>query len=149
MMTNARPTLPDEASIAANTSLILVADDDSDIRKTIARYVSRAGYKTVFAADGKTAFDLYNRLTDEGTQPALLIADLRSAEIDGRTLSTTLQEQFPTARILLTSGYTTDVNPVTGTTPEGFTFLQKPFEPNALLTTIERLLKEVDPKPIS
>jgi CheY-like chemotaxis protein len=136
--------LTDDASIAANTSLILVADDDSDIRKTIARYVSRAGYKTVFAADGKTAFDLYKRLTDEGTQPALLIADLGLPVIDGRTLSTTLQEQFSTARILLTSGYTTDVNLTTGTTPEGFTFLQKPFEPNALLTTIERLLKRED-----
>ena len=136
--------LPDEASITDNTSLILVADDDSDIRKTIARYVSRAGYKAVFAADGKTAFDLYSRLTDEGTQPALLIADLGLPEIDGRTLSTTLQAQFPTACILLTSGYTTDVNPVTGTTPEGFTFLQKPFEPNALLTTIERLLNRED-----
>lgn len=137
--------LTDEASIAANSALILVADDDSDIRKTIARYVSRAGYKTVFAADGKTAFDLYKRLTDEGTQPALLIADLGLPEIDGRTLSTTLQEQFPTARILLTSGYTTDVNSTTGTTPDGFTFLQKPFEPNALLTTIERLLKRENP----
>jgi CheY-like chemotaxis protein len=136
--------LTDDASIAANSALILVADDDSDIRKTIARYVSRAGYKTVFAADGKTAFDLYKRLTDEGTQPALLIADLGLPEIDGRTLSTTLQEQFFTARILLTSGYTTDVNPTTGTTPEGFTFLQKPFEPGVLLTTIERLLNRED-----
>lgn len=136
--------LTDDASIAANSALILVADDDSDIRKTIARYVSRTGYKTVFAADGKTAFDLYKRLTDEGTQPALLIADLGLPEIDGRTLSTTLQEQFSTARILLTSGYTTDVNPTTGTTPEGFTFLQKPFEPSVLLTTIERLLNRED-----
>ena len=136
--------LPDDASIAANTSLILVADDDSDIRKAIARYLSRAGYKTVFAADGKTAFDLYKQLTDDGTQPALLIADLGLPEIDGRTLSTTLQEQFSTARILLTSGYTIDVNPTTGETTEGFAFLQKPFEPNALLTTIERLLKRED-----
>ena len=131
----------DKTSIE-NTSLILVADDDSDIRQTIARYVARAGYKTAFAADGKAAFDLYKRLADEGTQPSLLIADLGLPEIDGRTLSTTIQNQFRTARILLTSGYTIDVDTTTGTTPEGFTFLQKPFEPSALLTTIERLLKQ-------
>ena len=59
------------------------------------------------------------------------------------------KNNFRTARILLTSGYTPDINPTTGKTLEGFTFLQKPFEPNALLTTVERLLKEVDPKPIS
>ncbi len=135
-----------EAPVDANSSLILVADDDSDIRQTIARYVSRAGYKTVFAADGKTAFDLYKRLADQGNQPALLIADLGLPEIDGRTLSTTIQKQFSTARILLISGYTIDTNAVTGKTSEGFTFLQKPFEPNALLTTIERLLKQKDPQ---
>lgn len=106
------------------------------------RYVARAGYKTAFAADGKAAFDLYKRLADEGTQPSLLIADLGLPEIDGRTLSTTIQNHFRTARILLTSGYTIDVNPTTGITPEGFAFLQKPFEPNALLTTIERMLKQ-------
>ena len=136
-------------SPAAADGLILVAEDDSDVRRTIARYVSRAGYKTAFAADGKIALDLYKRLTAQGNQPALLIADLGLPEIDGRTLSITIQENFRTARILLTSGYTPDINPTTGKTLEGFTFLQKPFEPNALLTTIERLLKEEDPKPIS
>lgn len=137
-----------ESHAAANPSLILVADDDSDVRRTIARYVSRAGYNTAFAADGKIALDLYKRLTAAGNQPALLIADLGLPEIDGRTLSITIQEHFCTARILLTSGYTPDINPTTGKTPEGFTFLQKPFEPNALLTIVERLVKEADPKPI-
>lgn len=129
-----------------NSSLILVADDDSDIRKTIARYVSRAGYETVFAADGKATLDLYERLTAERNQPALLIADLGLPEIDGRTVSTMIQKHFGTVRIILTSGLTIDIDPSTGTTPEGFTFLQKPFGPNALLATIERLLtRETDP----
>jgi CheY-like chemotaxis protein len=112
----------------------------------MARYLSRSGYTTAFAADGKAALDLYKRLTTEGNQPALLIADLGLPEIDGCTLSLTIQQQFRTARILLTSGYKIDTNPTTGKTQEGFTFLQKPFEPNALLTTIERLLKQEDPQ---
>lgn len=134
------------ASTLVDSSLILVADDDSDIQLTIGRSVSRAGYETIFAADGKTALDLYKRLTAERKQPALLIADLGLPEIDGRTLSITIQHEFPSARILLTSGYKIDINPRTGKTQEGFTFLQKPFEPNALLTTIERLLKQEDPQ---
>jgi CheY-like chemotaxis protein len=138
--------LPDSYESPANTSLILVADDDSDIQQAMARYLSRSGYTTAFAADGKAALDLYKRLTTEGNQPALLIADLGLPEIDGCTLSLTIQQQFRTARILLTSGYKIDTNPTTGKTQEGFTFLQKPFEPNALLTTIERLLKQEDPQ---
>ena len=141
-------SLPDSSESATDTksSLILVADDDSDIQRTIARYVSRAGFKTTFAGDGRTTLDLYKRLTAEGNQPVLLIADLGLPEIDGRTLSITIQQEFRSARILLTSGYKIDTNPTTGKTPEGFTFLQKPFEPNALLTTIERLLKQKEPQ---
>ena len=138
--------LPDSYESPANTSLILVADDDSDIQQAMARYLSRSGYTTAFAADGKTALDLYKRLTTEGNQPALLIADLGLPEIDGCTLSLTIQQQFRTARILLTSGYIIDINATTGKTREGFTFLQKPFEPNALLMAIEQLLKQEHPQ---
>lgn len=140
-------SLPDdsrESPTHINSSLILVADDDSDIRQTIARYVSRASYETALAADGKTALELYERLAAERNQPALLIADLGLPEIDGRTLSKLIQKRFPRVRIILTSGFNIDVDPTTGITPEGFTFLQKPFGPNALLTTIERLLKAED-----
>jgi signal transduction histidine kinase/CheY-like chemotaxis protein len=136
-------SLPDShnSSTSSNSSLILVADDDPDIQNTIARCVSRVGYKTLFASDGRTALDLYEQLTAEDNQPALLIADLGLPKIDGATLTLTIQERYRNACVLLTSGHKIDINPTTGKTPEGFTFLHKPFEPNALLTTIERLLK--------
>ncbi len=121
-----------------------MADDDSDIQNIIGRCVSRIGYTTTFARDGRTALELYERLTAQKNQPTLLIADLGLPEIDGRALSLTIQERYPTAHILLTSGHKIDINPTTGKTPEGFTFLDKPFDPNTLLITIERLLKQKD-----
>jgi CheY-like chemotaxis protein len=141
-------SLPDAHNLNTNTdsSLILVADDDPDIQNTIARCVSRVGYKTLFASDGRTALDLYEQLTGEDNQPALLIADLGLPKIDGRALSLTIQERYRKACVLLTSGHQIDINPATGTTPEGFTFLHKPFEPHALLITIERLLKQKGPQ---
>jgi signal transduction histidine kinase/FixJ family two-component response regulator len=140
-------SLPDSHNPSStNSSLILVADDDPDIQNTIARCVSRVGYKTLFASDGRTALDLYEQLTGEDNQPALLIADLGLPTIDGGALSLTIQERYQNACVLLTSGHEIDINPTTGLTPEGFTFLHKPFEPNALLTTIERLLKREGPQ---
>ncbi len=120
-------------------SLILVAEDDSDIQRTIARSVSKAGYQITFTADGKTALALYRQLTVERNQPILLIADLGLPGIDGRTLSKIIQQEFRSARILLTSGYKIDLDD-TGKTQDGFNFLQKPFEPNALITAIEKIL---------
>ena len=129
---------------STNSSLILVADDDPDIQNIIGRCVSRIGYTTTFAKDGRTALEVYERLTAQKNQPTLLIADLGLPEIDGRALSLTIHERYPSAHILLTSGHKIDINPTTGKTPEGFTFLDKPFDPNTLLITIERLLKQKD-----
>ncbi len=132
-----------ESPSPAHASLILVADDDSDIQQTIAKYLSRElpGYQTTFAGDGETTLNLFTQLTDKGNQPALLIADLGLPKMDGRALALKIQQQFPSALILLTSGHTIDTDPITTKTNEGFHFLQKPFEPNALITTVKRLLK--------
>ena len=132
-----------EAPGPTHASLILVADDDPDIQQTIARYLSRElpGYQTTFAGDGETTLSLYRQLTDEGNQPALLIADLGLPKMNGRTLALKVQEQFSSALILLTSGHPIETNPITATTHDGFHFLQKPFEPDAFITTIKRLLK--------
>jgi len=134
------PLKSEHSTVGIKSSLILIADDDLDVQTTIARYVSKAGYETASTADGKTALRLYRQLTKKGNQPALLIADLGLPEIDGRTLSTIIQNEFRSAPVLLTSGFKIEINTTTGTTRDGFHFLPKPFEPNALLTTIERLL---------
>jgi signal transduction histidine kinase/CheY-like chemotaxis protein len=134
-----------ESTSPTHARLILVADDDLDIQQTIARYVSREipAYQTTFAGDADTTLNLYRQLAAEGKQPALLIADLGLPEIGGRALSVTIRHEFPSALILLTSGYIIDTHPITGKTQEGFHFLQKPFEPNALIITVNRLLKEI------
>jgi CheY-like chemotaxis protein len=119
----------------AKSALILVAEDDTDVQRTIERYLSRAGYRTLFTADGNDALNLYRQ-----HKPDLLIADLGLPGIDGRALSKTIQREFPSAQILLTSGYPIDLDS-TGKTPDGFNFVHKPFEPpHRLTTTIERML---------
>jgi len=130
--TQARPNSP-------TNSLILVAEDDTEINKFIDRYLRKAGYQIIITGDGNNALTLYRELTSEGKQPALLIADLGLPGIDGRTLSTTIRQEFPTAPILLTSGYKIELGP-NQKTEDGFDFLQKPFGPDSLLNTIERML---------
>lgn len=132
-----------ESPTPSDASPILVADDDPDIQQTIGRYVSRElpGYQITFAGDADTTLNLFRQLAAQGKQPALLIADLGLPEIGGRALSVTIQQEFPSAVILLTSGYIIDTHPITHKTQEGFHFLQKPFEPTVLITAVKRLLK--------
>lgn len=126
-------------SASSSNSLILVAEDDTEINKFVKRYLAKAGYQAVITGDGNNALELYRKLSNEGNQPALLIADLGLPGIDGRTLSTTIREEYPSAPILLTSGYRIELGP-NQKTEDGFDFLQKPFGPDSLLNTIERML---------
>lgn len=128
-----------------NGSLILVAEDDLDIQKHLQRNLSKAGYKTIITSDGNRALDLYRTLSNEGKQPALLIADLGLPAMDGRSLSNTVRHEYPNAAVLLTSGYRIDLDPATRKTEEGFDFLQKPFAPYILLSTIEKILSKAIP----
>ncbi len=125
-------------STSTNNALILVADDDPDIQRTIDRYVSRVGFRTIVSADGKDALALYRQLTAERNQPTLLIADLGLPSMSGRKLATTIRQEFPSAQILLTSGF--EVELTKGKTEDGFDFLQKPFEGHSLTATIERII---------
>ena len=125
-------------STSLNNNLILVADDDLAIQRTIDRYVSKAGFRTIFSADGREALASYRQLAAERNQPTLLIADLGLPGIDGRTLSVTIQDEFPSAHILLTSGF--EIELINGKTEDGFDFLQKPFERHHLTAIIERIL---------
>ena len=125
-------------STSINNALILVADDDPDIQRTIDRYVSRVGFRTIVSADGKDALALYRQLTAERNQPTLLIADLGLPSMNGRKLATTIRQEFPSAQILLTSGF--EVELTKGKTEDGFDFLQKPFEGHSLTATIERMI---------
>ena len=125
-----------------NGSLILVAEDEADVQIFIQRVVTRAGYETLITGDGSAALELYRKLTKQGNQPALLISDLGLPGTDGRTLCNTIRQEHPTARVLLTSGYRIELEGNSRKTKDGFDFLQKPFAPNILLATIERILSK-------
>ena len=125
-----------------NGSLILVAEDETDVQIFVQRVVTRAGYKTLITGDGSAALELYRKLTKQGNQPALLISDLGLPGTDGRTLCNAIRQEHPTARVLLTSGYRIELEGNSRKTKDGFDFLHKPFAPNILLATIERILSK-------
>ncbi len=135
---NPEPALPNPPK----GSLILVAEDETDVQRFIERYVRRAGYETMITSDGNVALELYRKITKEGNQPALLISDLGLPGMDGRTLCNAIRQEHPTARVLLTSGYRIELEGNSRKTKDGFDFLQKPFAPNILLATIQRILSK-------
>ncbi len=120
--------------------LILIAEDDADVRRSLESHLKRAGYLTATAANGTAALELFNQLGKTETKPALVISDLGLPGIDGKSLCKKIQEKHPRTELLLTSGHRVDMNTQGTRTIDGFNFLQKPFEAASLLALIDEIL---------
>ncbi len=121
--------------------LILIAEDQPDIQKTMIRYLTKAGYLTNVSGNGRDAWRRFQELNSNGHRPALVIADLGLPDMDGRTLCRKIRTSSPKLPVLLTSGHVVDLDSSKKRTIEGIPFIQKPFDATQLLATVNNLLQ--------
>lgn len=116
---------------------VVAADDDRDIVELVAIVLGRAGYDVRTAEDGRQALELVRERPPDvcvldGVMPGLegfdvlkaIRADERTAGVRVLILTATVEEQREIRRH--------------GIEPDAF--MSKPFEADALLAAIERLL---------
>jgi len=121
-----------------NKSLLLV-EDDSDIRETIAELLEQEGYSVALASNGVEGLD---QLRGASPLPAVILLDLRMPVMDGWTFR---EEQLKNADwatipvVVLTADRNTTVK------ADAFgarRFLQKPLDIRELLGILSEVLKE-------
>ena len=112
---------------------VLLVEDDSAIRDTVAECLAFEGYGVVSAANGREALD---RLRD-GLRPAVVVLDLVMPVMTGHDLITAIRGDRTLAGIPLI--LMTAAMPGGSTRlPEADLYLAKPFELRALLDAVER-----------
>jgi nitrogen-specific signal transduction histidine kinase/CheY-like chemotaxis protein len=119
---------------ALGTERVLLVEDEAVVRGVVERTLQRAGYRVVVATSGDEALEL----THADRQFDLLITDIVMPGLNGWELGKRLVERCPGLPVLYISGYTEDV--ILDVDARGAAFLQKPFLPVDLLTTIRQLL---------
>jgi CheY-like chemotaxis protein len=70
---------PADGATAAATPVVLIVDDDADLRRALARILRQHGYVPTTAANGQEALDYLRR----GERPALIVLDLAMPVLDG------------------------------------------------------------------
>src|SRR5215210_598770 len=117
--------------------IILVAEDEDGVRRMLTRILSNAGYRTLEARHGEEAFRIaifaYPYLD-------LVITDVVMPELDGRALGQRLKERCPSLPVLYISAYPPDDLFHRGAPSATAPFLQKPLDPDELLSLVQRLL---------
>ena len=130
-------------AIRGHGELILVVDDETQIREAAVATLTHYGYRVLLAKDGTEALALFAAKTDE---IALIITDYNMPNLDGGALTKVVHQMNSRVKILAMSG-NNDGRSLHGHSL-GHAVMQKPFKGEALLLAVNKLLcPEEEPHP--
>jgi two-component system nitrogen regulation response regulator NtrX len=115
---------------------ILVVDDESNIRRMVARVLEAEGHRAREAGDGRAAIAAI-----EEEEPEVVLLDLAMPELDGLATLRIVRERWPELPVVMMSGRATLGDAVQATKLGAFHFIEKPLNPEALLLTVRGALE--------
>lgn len=116
---------------------VLVVEDNARVRKLSVERIRDLGFATLEADSGDQAYQMLK----DGAAADLVFSDLvMPGALNGYDLATKIADEFPTLKVLLTSGYASDV--VTGSMAHGDAreILHKPYRQSDLAQRLYALL---------
>jgi PAS domain S-box-containing protein len=131
------PSVALHASTPGTGQLLLVVDDDTQVRQTLVRLLTHAGYRVLAAGSGD---ELHQLQAAHLAQTALILMDLDLPGQDGLSLARNLQQMQPAQRILFITGSTGMRGFVVRSLPPDAPLLLKPFTREELLGAVQTAL---------
>lgn len=119
------------------TGVILLAEDDAQLRKMVSNTLLRAGYEVITAESG---LEVLQASHDHEGVIDLLLTDVIMPGVSGKELAERLLESRPEVSVLYMSGYTENSIVHHGVLDDDVNFLPKPVTPARLLSAIEDVL---------
>jgi CheY-like chemotaxis protein len=120
--------------------VVLVVDDEPDLRKSIEIILGRGGYAVLSAGSGDEATQLSSAY--EGTID-LLLTDVTMPGLSGQEVADRLRLQRPSLRVLYMSGFAQPLLTSKGTIGPDVTLVEKPFTRRSLLAKVAEVLAPV------
>ena len=115
---------------------ILVADDDSAIRRVLSQALGRAGYEVRATGNVSTLW----RWVNEG-QGDLVVTDVVMPDGSGLDLVPRIRKVRPKLRVVVMSARNTLLTAIKATERGAFDYLPKPFDLNELINVVGRALE--------
>lgn len=121
--------------------LILVVDDNLDLREALSDYLGRAGFNVIGAENGGEMWQQLKKHT-----PDLIILDIMMPGEDGFTLCQKLRRDSQIPIIMLTA-VTEEADRVAGLEMGADDYITKSFSPRELLARIKTILRRSQQSP--
>ena len=130
---------PDTNELAArgNGELILIVDDEENIRNVAAATLENFGYSVLTAVDGTDALAVYSQ---RGGDVAAVLTDMAMPYMDGSALIRALRKMDPRVRIIAMSGLFTEAQTKELSGLDVETLIAKPYSAETLLDALNTVL---------
>jgi PAS domain S-box-containing protein len=123
--------------VSGRGELILLVDDESDIREVTSATLEKYGYRVLSAGDGREAVNLYRQ---RGNEIKLVITDMVMPEMDGQATIRAINAIAPDALFIATSGEGAMRKIIDQQGLGVRAFLPKPYTAEKLLDLVARTL---------
>ena len=117
--------------------VVLVADDDEDIRRLVAFRLERAGYEVVEAADGEQALQVCSEM-----RPDLAVLDVMMPKLTGYDVTRRIREDeaLRAMPVILLTARVQDGDVAQGFEAGADDYIKKPFSPQELRARVQAIL---------
>ncbi|MDX8397698.1 MAG: PAS domain S-box protein [Mariprofundaceae bacterium] len=124
---------------------ILIVDDEPDIRELAQCIFEDEGMRTYLAIDGEHGLSLLKQHLDDID---LILLDMTMPVLGGHEFYQLMQEFAPHIAVIIASGYSEEdirkrfQQSLEASNPKSLTFLQKPYLPEKLIQTAQKMLTD-------
>ena len=116
---------------------MLIVDDDSNLRETLANLLSYLGFKIGSAGSGPDA------LQELDQKPyTFMLTDMKMPEMDGIELIKRVKEAYPDVNIISMTGFSEGYSYIDVINAGASDFIKKPFEVEELEAKVRRIINE-------
>jgi DNA-binding response OmpR family regulator len=119
-----------------NVRKILVADDESRMRKLVGDFLKRAGYEVLEAADGMEALDIF----EDNPDVSLAILDVMMPKMDGWQVLREIRKASKIPVIMLTAR-DGEMDELFGFELGADEYISKPFSPKILMARVDAIFR--------
>jgi PAS domain S-box-containing protein len=123
-------------SYGGNETVLLVEDNPA-VQELVSLTLQWYGYNVITAGNGREALEI---LALRPQHIDLLLTDVVMPQMNGKELAEQLITHKPMLKVIFTSGYTRQAIAHYNIPKPGITFLQKPFSPHTLVSTVRQVL---------
>lgn len=120
-----------------DNKVILVVDDDRDIRNMIKIYLQNENFSVILAGNGKEALKIL-----EETRIDLIVLDIMMPEMDGMETCIKIRGKYKMP-ILFLSAKGEDMDKIMGLSAGGDDYITKPFNPLELTARVKANIRRV------